>query len=877
METMKKLIAAASMALFTLSGCQQEQFDERRDSDNYYACVETFGSGTRTALGEDRSIVWSSQDRIAIFEGESNGQAYQVLDSYIGKSSGEFSKVEGLTTNGNDTVDGTIAVYPFNESLSVTSSENDCYEITGITFPSKQRHVAGSFSDEAFPMAALTSGGNRNLSFKNIGGILKLSLTGSYSISQITLIGNSGESLSGSATVTLGPDGIPSVRMSDDASTSVTLTCEPAILLDTEKATDFYISIPPTDFEAGFKVTILDEEGKEHGLATHKKNSVERSSILAMPETTPESLDDIELTADTFCSVDFIEGWTETRFGGDGTIVFIKEDDMGRKTHSLMFLPDEENILMPVFIRYDENEIPSYMSFMDTEIYIDRYTDSTVDFTLAVKDAVWSIKDVPCNELVPYSQQTRAWSDNHWIQNTCAIGNLIVGVANVTRGVVMISASGIGAAISGGAATPISVAGIALGLINIKSGCDSIVSSLETIFGPAEQTQSTYVKDGLMGIGMEKLSDAIQDAPKSEFIKSKLPAAILKNPADLKKSGTISYWSGFLFSSIDEVWGKTYTGPADLAQVHQGINILSGRADNITTNSAELYGYVSPEATAPFGEKIVTEIYIALWKASDTNTIMHKSAYFSDGGMISFKFTDLEPDTEYCYLTIFEDVENDFIRFGEEREFKTLKDLSDERWVDLGLSVLWAGWNVGAGSPEEYGGYYAWGETGTKSGYSSSNYTFNYSAYAASGISGTEHDVAHVTWGEGARMPTSAELQELMSRCTWTYGTYNGRSGNYVTGPNGNSIFLPYAGARGTRSFDSAGEYGNYWSGTYDYADSGPDAFYILCSKTSLVEYHSWKCYHGRSVRPVKDYEDDDVDLNDDIVISDPTNGGGTR
>lgn len=78
------------MALFTLAGCQQEQFDDRRDLDNFYASVETFGSDTKTALGESRSVVWSAEDRIAIFEGSSEGQAYQVLDSYIGKSSGEF-------------------------------------------------------------------------------------------------------------------------------------------------------------------------------------------------------------------------------------------------------------------------------------------------------------------------------------------------------------------------------------------------------------------------------------------------------------------------------------------------------------------------------------------------------------------------------------------------------------------------------------------------------------------------------------------------------------------------------------------------------------------------------------------------------------------
>ena len=672
---MRKMFAAACTAAFVLASCQEESFEGRPDPDNYYAAVEIFGTDTRTALGEGRSVVWSSEDRIAIFEGNGSGQAYQVLDAYVGKSSGEFAEVEGLVAEGTGaSLEGTIAVYPFNEDLSVTSGDNGDYIIEGISFPAEQKYIAGSFSDEAFPMTAVCENGSRNLSFKNIGGVLKLSLTGNNSVSQITLTGNSGEPLSGSATVTLGSDGIPSVTMSDDASTSVSLICDPAVQLDPETAADFYISIPPTDFEAGFKVTILDGEGKEHGLATHKTNPAERSSILAMPESTPESMDDIELTADTFCSVDFIEGWTETRFGGDGTIVFVKEDEQGRMTHSLMFLPDKENILMPVYIRYDENEIPSYMSFMDTEIYIDGYTDSTVDFTLAVEDAVWSIKDVPCNELMPYSLQTRAWSDNNAIRNACAIGELIVGVAGVAGGVVMISASGIGEVMTAGASTPISVAGIALGVMNIGGGCDSIAGSLETIFGPAEQKQSTYVKDGLMGIGKEKLSDWIRDAPKKDYIKKILPAHLLKDPADLRKLGTITYWSGFIFSSIDEEWGETYTGPVNLAQVHQDVKVVTGRADNITKDSAELYGYVSPVATAPFGDRVITEIYIVVWKAGDENNKQNRSIFNSDGGTVSLKFIDLEPDTEYCYQTIFEDLDNKIYRFGEVKTFKTKGD-----------------------------------------------------------------------------------------------------------------------------------------------------------------------------------------------------------
>ena len=287
MKTMKKLCVAA-VAAITMTSCNEEQFESRTDSENYYASVETFGTGTKTALGEGRTAVWSSEDRIAVFEGNGAGQAYQVLDSYVGKSSGEFALVEGLATDGSGSAfEGTVAVYPFNESLAVTAGDDGGYVIEGINFPSEQKYTAGSFSDEAFPMTAICENGSRNLSFKNIGGVLKLSLTGSYSVSQITLTGNSGEPLSGSATVTLGPDGIPSVTMSDNASTSVSLVCDPAVQLDSETAIDFYISIPPTEFEAGFSVNITDSEGRNAIKNTEKQNNVCRSQILVMPAFAP--------------------------------------------------------------------------------------------------------------------------------------------------------------------------------------------------------------------------------------------------------------------------------------------------------------------------------------------------------------------------------------------------------------------------------------------------------------------------------------------------------------------------------------------------------------------------------------------------------------
>ena len=117
--------------------------------------------------------------------------------------------------------------------------------------------------------------------------------------------------------------------------------------------------------------------------------------------------------------------------------------------------------------------------------------------------------------------------------------------------------------------------------------------------------------------------------------------------------------------------------------------------------------------------------------------------------------------------------------------------------VDLGLTskVKWAARNIGANSVEEHGDYYAWGETETKSDYSSSTYLYGTRNLGNNcDISGTELDAAVVKWGGIWRMPTLTEMQELLSDCTWTWDAINGVNGYIVEGVNGNRIFLPCTG-----------------------------------------------------------------------------------
>ena len=150
-----------------------------------------------------------------------------------------------------------------------------------------------------------------------------------------------------------------------------------------------------------------------------------------------------------------------------------------------------------------------------------------------------------------------------------------------------------------------------------------------------------------------------------------------------------------------------------------------------------------------------------------------------------------------------------------ETVYEDKRMINGHDYVDLGLSVKWATCNVGANAPHKYGNYYAWGETETKSEYTSDNsrtYDKN-----MSDISGNAtYDVARSNWGGSWRLPTKAEMEELKDKCTWTWTSQSGVKGYKVTGPNGNSIFLPAAGFSYGSSRYSVGEGGFYWSSTPD-------------------------------------------------------------
>lgn len=202
----------------------------------------------------------------------------------------------------------------------------------------------------------------------------------------------------------------------------------------------------------------------------------------------------------------------------------------------------------------------------------------------------------------------------------------------------------------------------------------------------------------------------------------------------------------------------------------------------------------------------------------------------------------------------------------------------DVEAIDLGLSVKWANMNIGATKPEEYGAYFAWGETSPKTTYNWSTYK-----YMQSGKSSWEYitkytvpdgqkegiwyngdtfigdnkttldladDAAHVNWGGNWRMPTKEEIDELRNNCTWTWTQKNGINGYKVKSPK-DSIFLPASGHYENSSFIGGGFYGDYWSSSlYGYNSN------YACYRFFFSVYVDWYYdygyrQHGHSIRPV--------------------------
>ena len=179
-------------------------------------------------------------------------------------------------------------------------------------------------------------------------------------------------------------------------------------------------------------------------------------------------------------------------------------------------------------------------------------------------------------------------------------------------------------------------------------------------------------------------------------------------------------------------------------------------------------------------------------------------------------------------------------------------EINGHEYVDLGLpgGLKWATCNIGADTPESFGNYYAWGEIKTKPEYLGYNWKTN-NVYMRDVSGNPNYDAATANWGSTWRMPTKAEMEELVNNCTFTWTTQSGVYGMIVTGPNGNSIFLPAAGGYRGSSLYFTDMFGLYFSST-PYEGYRLDAYYLYLERDVSNVSHNCR-YEGYTIRPVSD------------------------
>ena len=188
--------------------------------------------------------------------------------------------------------------------------------------------------------------------------------------------------------------------------------------------------------------------------------------------------------------------------------------------------------------------------------------------------------------------------------------------------------------------------------------------------------------------------------------------------------------------------------------------------------------------------------------------------------------------------------------------------------IDLGIGTRWACCNVGANSQEDYGNYFAWGETISKSVYFRETYKWmdgdiykltKYCDDSSLGINGftdnkatleLDDDAAYVNWGSNWRIPSLEQIEELLHRCRFTWTSYNGKEGCRIEGPNGNSIFLPAAGYRWSNNIMEESSSVHIWS--HSLRVNSPVYAHSLVIKSDDQKRIIGERQDGLSVRPVR-------------------------
>ncbi|MBO4417653.1 MAG: Ig-like domain-containing protein [Bacteroidales bacterium] len=816
---MKRSLVLSLLAILAVCGCQvKEEGEFAPEGKSFTATMEaTVGDatdiGTKTSL-DNLNVLWKQGDQVSIFAGSTINERYQVTDASDGKATAALNRVTSPGFVAGGELSTNVAYYPYTSTASIAKSGNN-YVISDIALPATQDYAEDSFGNGAFPMAAVTtSTSDLSLKFKNVLGSLKLQLKGTATIASISITGNNGELLCGAASVTVSNTGTPSITLTSADGTTATLDCGDGVQLDENTATAFIIALPPMTMTGGFTVVVTDTEGGSMEIKTTKSQTIARSNLLKMPAVTyvgtaPEpavAAVDLGLPSGlkwATCNVGanapeeygdyFAWGETEPYYSSKSPLTWKDGKSAGYGWASYQWCNGSNNSLT----KYNKD---SSCGIVDDKTTLDLADDTA----RANWGGSWRM---PTDEEWTELRTECSWT---WTTQNGVNGRLVTG----------------------------------------PNG--------NSIFLPAA---GEWFSANLLGSGST-----------GYYWSSTLNG-------DNSSKANIAFLNSGAFNSgvFDRIFGLAVRPVSD-----EGVAVASISLDQ---SSIALTEGSSTTLTATVLPENVTQPAL-IWSSSDTGvaTVSSEGVVTAvSAGTATITATTYDGGlTASCAVTVTR---------------PTSGTENGHGWVDLGLpsGILWATCNVGTDTPTGYGDFFAWGETepyyndyfvldATVSAYSpdpsswrdgkrNGYYWPSYQWYNVSDNSLTKYnthnrygtvdnkiilelvdDAAHANWGGSWRMPTDADWTELRTKCTWSLIIQNGVCGSLVTGPNGNSIFLPSAGFCEQTLFSRINRAGYYWSSSLyiDYSDSPDEARSLYFNSDGPFSWGERRCL-GYSVRPVSD------------------------